>query len=64
MEKQKLDFINAAKCKAYALHVAGTGIRYHKFTRVSRRFLENINDKVRSMICNEVTDAPSKGKTL
>jgi hypothetical protein len=57
-----LEFINAAKCKRYALKCCEQ--RHHKFTRVSREFLEQVNDAVRNLIANKVSSAPSKGKTL
>jgi hypothetical protein len=57
-----LEFLNAAKCKRYALRCCEQ--RHHKFTRVSREFLEGVNDAVRIMIANKVSSAPSKGKTL
>jgi hypothetical protein len=58
----RLEFIHPRKVRTYALKCAEG--RHHKFTRVSRTFLETINDRVRSMIANEVSSAPSKGKTL
>ena len=60
--KTPLNFLNASKCKAYALKCAEG--RHHKFTRVGRPFLEAINDEVMRIIAGKVSSAPSKGKTL
>jgi hypothetical protein len=55
-----MKFINAKHTKQYALEVP----RAHKFTRVSRSFLERIDAKVRALITAEVQSLPSKGETI
>lgn len=38
--------------------------RAHRFTRVSKRTIENLEASVEAMIRNNVQSAPSKGQTL
>ena len=54
--------INRKACKEFSLECAKS--RYHKFTRVSKEFLESIEFNVMQTIRQKVTGSPSKGKTL
>lgn len=54
--------INKAAVKKFALEIAK--LRYHKFTRVSQQFLDDMDALVRTAIRNRVAGAPSKGQTL
>jgi hypothetical protein len=48
--------------KEFALECAKG--RYHKFTRVSKEFIESVEFNVMSVIRQKVAGMPSKGKTL
>lgn len=61
--KTPLKFINASKCKKFALEFAKAN-RSHKFTRVSEDFLISCDAAVRNYIQNRVKGNPSVGKTL
>lgn len=54
--------LNRSACKQFALECAKG--RFHKFTRVSKEFLESIEFTVMSTIRQKVASMPSKGKTL
>ena len=56
-------YINQAKCKQFLLEFAKQN-RAHKFTRVSRPTLEQLDGKLRHAMITLVLAAPSKGKTL
>lgn len=57
-----MKLINATNVKQLSLHLAEQ--RAHKFTRVSKDFLERVEARLRNIIIDEVKDHPSKGKTL
>jgi len=54
--------LNRSACKQFALECAKN--RFHKFTRVSKEFLESIEFNVMATIRQKVAGMPSKGKTL
>lgn len=54
--------INKKACKEFSLECARS--RFHKFTRVSKEFLESIEFTVMQTIRAKVAGMPSKGKTL
>ena len=58
-----MSLINKAEVKRKTLEIAEAE-RAHKFTRVSKEFIEDIDAQVRNLIINKVKMAPSKGKTL
>ena len=58
-----MQYLNAKACRELTLHLAAAH-RAHKFTRVSKEFLERIDAKVRILVLNEVKAHPSKGSTL
>ena len=51
-----------AHVKKYALDVAKQ--RHHKFNRVSKKFLNELNAKVRNMVHRAVTSHRSVGQTI
>lgn len=57
-----MNLINRSKVKAHALECAKS--RAHKFTRVSKLFLDEVEAHVRVHVANKVQALPSKGKTL
>jgi hypothetical protein len=61
--KVPLKFINASKCKKFALEFAKAN-RAHKFTRVGEDFLVSCDNAVRNHIQSRVNGHPSVGKTL
>lgn len=54
--------INISHCKQFALE-ASAG-RAHKFTRVSREYLEDLDSRVRELIRKDLRGLPSVGKTI
>jgi hypothetical protein len=61
--KTPLKFINASKCKKFALEFSKAN-RSHKFTRVSEDFLISCDAAVRNHIQSRIKGHPSVGKTL
>lgn len=57
-----MSLLNRAQCKTLALDIAK--IRSKKFTRVSKKFLDNLEDKLKDTIRDSVRNHPSVGKTL
>jgi hypothetical protein len=55
--------INRSKVKATVLELAPT-LRSHKWTRVSDRWLDEVEAAVRTEIVRKIKRAPSKGCTL
>jgi uncharacterized protein YigE (DUF2233 family) len=62
MEEIVQSLINKAGVKKFALEVAKQ--RFHKFSRVSKEFLDDMDAILRGTIRARVNGAPSKGKTL
>lgn len=56
------EFINSARVKKLALGLCEK--RGGKLTRVSKEFLDCVNDEVRRYVQNAVMTAPTIGKTL
>lgn len=54
--------LNRAQCKKLALDVAE--VRSKKFTRVSKKFLDDLEFKLDNIIRESVRNHPSIGKTL
>lgn len=55
--------LNRAQVRCLALELSQS-TRAGKFRRVSGRFLERINDRLRALVAQEVRSHPSLGKTL
>jgi hypothetical protein len=58
-----IDYINQGAVRKLALRIASEN-RHRKFTRVSRRFLLEIDAAVLRLVAEKVHGSPSKGKTL
>lgn len=56
------NLINRSKCRKFALAIAQE--RSNRFTRVSKSYLDTINQIVRITIEESVKDHPSMGKTI
>lgn len=54
--------INKKAVKTYALEISKE--RFHKFTRVSQGFLDDMDACLRATIRSRVGGLPSKGKTI
>ena len=54
--------LNKKACKEFALECAKG--KFHKFTRVSRDFLDQTEYLLKQQIREYVTNLPSKGKTI
>jgi hypothetical protein len=59
-----MNYINAKSIKELALHLAKEHRPAWGAERVSRKFLERIDYKVRAIVLEEVKAHPSLGKTL
>lgn len=57
-----MSLINKQNCKKLALDIAE--IRSKKFTRVSQKFLKDIEFRLEEIIKDSVRNHPSVGKTL
>lgn len=53
--------LNRSAVKQYALE---SQERYHKFTRVSKEFLDYLEGRVLEIIKNTIFHLPTKGKTI
>jgi len=65
--KTRFRYINASKCKKFALEVAKANpceARSKMFTRVSEDFLIAIETNLINFVQSRVKTHPSKGKTL
>jgi len=58
-----MSLINRAKVKRIALEIAAVE-RSHKFTRVSKDFLDNVEAELKNVIRSKIKALPSKGKTI
>jgi len=61
-ERKVNSLINKAACKKFALEIAK--LRFHKFTRVSKEFLDDMDACLRATIRTRVNGLPSSGKTI
>jgi hypothetical protein len=57
-------FINAKACRDFALEAAKVHRPAHPFERVSKEFLEQLNNDIRNLIISRVRNHPSVGKTI
>jgi hypothetical protein len=55
--------INRAAVRRHALDCADK-MRYHTFDRVSEEWLDSIESDLKLRIAKQVTNLPSKGKTI
>ena len=59
-----MKFINAKACRDFALEAAKVHRPAHPFERVSKEFLEQLNNDIRNLIISRVRNHPSVGKTI
>lgn len=57
-----MSLLNRSECKKLALGIAE--VRSSKFTRISKKFLDDLDIKVENIIKDSVRNHPSVGKTL